>query len=340
MVNSFGLDIGSSTMKAVFLQKEKGVFSFKSSIVAKTPEKGLLSDASLDQEEIAQTIRQMVVDAKIPTRNVNLALSDNHVFAKVIDMPLLSDKELASAIYWEAEQHIPVPLSTISLDWKVLRRDIGDSSEKKMQVLLIGAPVSILKKYERVFELSGININSLETEMLSLIRATVTTPDFPNSLLVNIGSLGTSIAIIQRGVLVFLYAIPLGGVAINRSIATEFEFTTIQAEEYKKAYGMDEKNFGGKIKVAIEPILLSMITEIKKALSFYIDKYKEEHPIKQIILSGGTARLPGIVQIFVQQTGIETVIANPWKALAIQNVPADLIEAGPEYTITVGLAIE
>lgn len=340
MNNSFGLDIGSSTMKAVYLQSEKNTIKFRSSIVAKTPAKGMASDASLDQEEIAQTIRQMTQDAKIPVRNVHLALSDNHVFSKVVDMPMLSDKELASAIYWEAEQHIPVPLSTINLDWKILRKGIGDPKAPIMQVLLIGAPVNLLKKYEKVFELSGINIESLEIEILSVIRCLVSTTNFPNSLIVNIGSLGTSIAIIQKGSLVFLYTIPLGGVALNRSIASEFGFSIAQAKEYKKAYGMDGNIFGGKIKVAIEPVLLTLITEIKKALSFYSDKYKEEDSIKQVILTGGTAQLPGIIPIFVSQTGIETVMANPWKSQSILNVPTELVNSGPEYTIAIGLAIK
>lgn len=338
MNSSFGLDIGSNTIKAVFLQSEKDGIHFKSSIIAKTPVKGMLSDTTLDQEEIAQTIRQIVSDGKIPVRSAHLALSDNHIFAKVVDMPQLSDKELASAIYWEAEQHIPVPLSTINLDWLVLRRDIG--AHKRMQVLLIGAPVNVLRKYEKIFEFAGINIESLETETLSAIRAIVTTDEFPNSLIVNIGSLGTTLAIVQKGTLVFIYTISLGGVAMNRSIASEFGFSNIQAEEYKKTYGMDELNFGGKIKTSLQPILLSLTSEIKKALSFYIDKYKDEHPIKQVILTGGTARIPGIVSVFVEQTGLETVIANPWKALSVRNVPVDLIEAGPEYTISVGLAIK
>lgn len=340
MNNTFGLDIGSSTMKAVYLKENNGQTYFKSSIIAKTPSAGIISESSLDQKELAQNIRQMVIDAKIPSRSANLSISDNHAYAKVIDMPLLTEKELTKAIQWEAEQHIPVPLSSISLDWTILRDDIQDASGRKMQVLLVGAPITILKKYEKVFEYAGINIAGLETEMLSVLRSTVITESSPNSLVINIGSIGTSLAIIQKGVLVFLYNIPLGGLAMNRSIATEFGFSASQAEEYKKVYGLDESNFGGKIRVAIEPILMSMITEIKKALSFYADKYKDEHPVKQIILTGGTARLPGIVSVFVAQTGIETVIANPWKSLGIQDVPADLTESGPEYAIALGLAVK
>ena len=340
MAKSFGIDIGTTTIKAVWLEKDGSTIKFKSSIIAPTPAKGMLSDASLDQEEVAQTIRKMLTDAKIAPRSVHIALPDNQVFEKVIEMPLLSDKELASAIYWEAEQHIPVPLSSISLDWKVLRKDEPSHPSPKMLVLLVGAPTHSIRKYQEVFEYAGVDIATLETEILSVIRTFVVSESFPTSLIVNIGSLGTSIAIVQRGTVVLLYAIPLGGTAMNRAIATEFGFTSSQAEEYKKSYGIDENNFGGKIKTAIEPILLSMITEVKKTVTFYSDRYKGENSISQIILTGGTARLPGIVPLFVEQLGLETAVANPWKSSGIQGVPQELMERGSEYTIAVGLALK
>ncbi len=339
-MNTFGLDIGYSTMKAVYLERRGNDVLFKSSIIAKTPANGIQSDAFLDQEEIAQSIRKMILDGKIQSRTAHLSIPDNQVFAKVIDMPFLSDKELASAIYWEAEQHIPVPLSTINIDWHVLRRGVFYDNKSKMQVLLVGATISLLSKYQKIMELAGINIGSVEPEMLSVIRSLDVSDQFPTSLVVNIGGLGSSLAIVQKGVLVFLYSVPLGGIAMNRSIANEFSFNAEQAEEYKKTYGLEEKNFGGKIRVAIEPILLSLIGEIKKAISYYLDKYKDDHPIKQIILTGGTAKLPGIIPVFVQQTGIETVVANPWKTLHIKDVPPPLTEHGPEYSIGIGLAIK
>lgn len=340
MNNSFGLDIGSTKIKAVSLQKAEDSYKFKSSIIADTPARGMSSESSLDHEEIATTLRKMVIDAKITSKNVNLALPDNLIYAKIIEMPSLSDKELTNAINWEAEQHIPVPLSTISLDWKVMQRETSEKPGARMQVLLVGAPISLLDKYQKVFEFAGINISSIESEILAVIRAIVQADLFPNSLIVNIGSLSTSIAIIQKGILVFLYTIPMGGLAINRSIATEFGFSSLQAEEYKKTYGIDVNNFGGKIRTAVEPIFFSLISEIKKAITYYVDKYKEENPIKQIVLSGGTARIPGIISLFVDQLGVETVIANPWKNLSIQDVPHDLIDRGPEFTIAVGLAIK
>lgn len=336
---AFGLDIGSGTLKVVWLDKQKDHTKLEACMSAPAPAKGIFSESPFDQEQMAQAIVDLVGQANIQTRLVNIALPDNRVFTKVIDMPVLSDKELSSAIYWEAEQYIPAPLATMTLDWMVLRRGVKSQAGEQMQVLLVASPTELLKRYQQVIELGGFTIATAETEILSVLRATVTSENFPTSMILNIGSLNTSLAIIQGGVVVFTYSVPLGGIAVNRSIATEFNFTQQQAEEYKKTYGLLDRNLGGKIGKAVEPVLTSVISEVKKALLFYNEKYKNISPVTQIHLSGGTAKLPGLDQYFAKATGIETVIVNPWQAFGIRDVPQDLLGAGPEYAVSIGLAL-
>ena len=82
------------------------------------------------------------------------------------------------------------------------------------------------------------------------------------------------------------------------------------------------------------------MAELKKALAFYTDRYKNDKPIRQILLTGGTAKLPGIGAHFTQNTNIETVVANPWNILVDQNaLPKAILDNGPDYTIAVGLAM-
>jgi type IV pilus assembly protein PilM len=131
----------------------------------------------------------------------------------------------------------------------------------------------------------------------------------------------------------------VGGSAINRAIATDFGLTLQQAEEYKKVYGVSGKSLGGKIGQATEPILNSILMEVKKSLAFYSQKYKDEGPIRQILLSGGTAKLPGIDLFFANNSGIETAIANPWKVLSSQTIPKEVLDNASDYTIAVGLAM-
>ena len=211
-------------------------------------------------------------------------------------MPVLSDKELATAIYWEAEQSIPVPLNEITFDYTVLKRPkVAEGAN--MQVLLVGAPTQIIDKYNKILVLSGLTAISIETELLSTIRA-LSASNFPTSIIVSIGASGTSLAIVKEGIVVFTYFVPIGGVAITRSIASDFQFEISQAEQYKQTYGYSSTEFEGKIGKSILPILNSILTEVKKAISFYAEKYQQDAPITQIILSGGTAKLPGINSFF------------------------------------------
>lgn len=335
---AFGLDIGSNTIKAVWLAKDQKGFFLQSALTMPSPVRGMTSESPLDQEEMAKAIRTLVSEAKISTKYVTIALPENRVYTKVIEIPTLSDKELASAIYWEAEQYIPVPLTTITLDYKVLYRPQAKEAGSTMQVLLVGAPTILIEKYERVLNTAGFVLNAVETEIISLTRATVFSDQFPATLIINIGAMSTSLAIVRNGILVFAYTIASGGVAISRAIAVDLGFAVNQAEEYKKAYGLADNALGGKIGKVTEPILSSILSEVRKALTFYGAKYASD-PIKQIILSGGSAKLPGLTAYFTANTGIETAIINPWKLLVPQEVPKDVIENAPEYAIAAGLAM-
>jgi len=335
----FGLDIGATTIKLVFLEGQKGGYIYKTSLIAPSSAKGMLSESPLDEEEMAQTIRKAVNDAHIDSKYVNVALAENQVYTKVLEMPVLSDRELASAIYWEAEQYIPVPLANVTLTWNVLKRPDHPTSGDKMQVLMVGAPTMLVKKYQKILLMAGLTINSMETEILSTIRSLVLGENFPPTLIISIGAVSTSFAIVRNGIMIFTYSMSMGGSAINRAIATDFGLTPAQAEEYKKVYGVSGKSLGGKIGQATEPILNSILMEAKKSLAFYTQKYKDETPIRQILLSGGTAKLPGIEIFFANNSGIETAIANPWKVLSSQAVPKEVLDNASDYTIAVGLAM-
>ena len=335
---SIGLDIGLTKIKAISLSRQNNNFVLDAFQTASTPVKGMLSEAPLDEEEMAQALKKTVENLKVNSKSVNIALPDSQVYTKVIEMPVLSDKELALAIYWEAERHIPVALSTITLVWSVLRRPSNSSGNEKMQVLLVGAPTTLINKYQKVLKMAGLSLNSIETETLAIVRV-LAPNNLPPTIIVSIGAVNTSLAIIKDGILVLTYSIQTGGNAISRSIEADFGLTPSQSEEYKKTYGFSKTGAGQKVGKSTEPILSSILLEIKKALAFYSQKYKDDAIIQQVLLSGGTAKLPGIDLFFAENLGIETVVASPWKIFANQQVPLEIQNDTADYTIALGLAM-
>ncbi len=336
---SFGLDIGTTTLKAIQLGGGAKIH-LEAAGMLPTPPKGMLSESPLDQEEMAGSIRKIVHDAKIKTNAVNIAMPDNQVYTRVIEMPMLSEKELESAIYWEAEQYIPAPLPTLTLSKMVLGNTKSSNGEAKMQVLLVAAPTALAQRYSKVCEMAGLSVVSIETEMLSVLRTVTHNRKVPTSVLLHVGTLSSSLAIIENNVLIFIYSLPIGSLAINRAIASDFGFSLQQAEEYKKTYGLLDKNFGGKIGKAIEPILLSMVSEIKKALTFYQERHNNQSTINQLIVTGAAAKIPGIDLFFVQNSGLETIIISPWVQMGVENIPKELADNSADYAIAVGLALK
>ena len=211
-----------------------------------------------------------------------------------------------------------------------------------MTVLLVGAPTMIIKKYQKVLTIAGISINALETEILSVVRALIfLTPQnsITPTIVINIGLINTSFAILIGKDLIFTYSLPVGAMAINRAISADFGLSQVQAEEYKRAYGISSSPLGQRIGKATEPIMSSILAEVKKAIIYYSQKYKDSR-IEQIILSGATAKIPGFDKYFAQGSGVETVVANPWKILANQNIPKEILSSGPDYSIAIGLALK
>lgn len=338
---AFGLDIGISTIKAVEATLEKEGLDLSACIISPTPTKGMVSESVTDEEEMAKAIRKTVDDAGIKNKNVHISLPDNQVYTKVIDMPYLSDRELASAIYWEAEQYMPIPLASVSLAWNVLSKPTKHSSTDKIRVLMVGAPTILVNKYQKVMEMAGLSITSIETEALAVIRSlTFYLPEnsVAPTIIIHIGEISSSLAIVIKNDLYFLYSIPYGSMAINRAISSDFGLSESQAEEYKRAYGILKNPMGQRIGQATQPILASILAEVKKAIIFYTDKYKNSK-IEQIVISGETAKLPGIDLFFTDGSGIETVIGNPWKSFISDKIPKEILTNAPAYSTAVGLAL-
>lgn len=334
----FGLDIGTTSIKAVevaVVNKELRLFAADE---IPTPPRGLVSESDLDQQLLAGTIKKLVQLSKIDTKLVNTALPETQVFTRVIEMPILSAKELSSAIKWESEQYIPLPEASVSLDWEILRKN---PERNVMEVLLVGAPTRLIAKYQKILEMAGLELISLETELLAASRVLIwfsekTTP----SIIVHIGASSTVLGIFKDGMLVVSSTVPSGGDALTRTIAGEFGFETAQAEQYKKTYGLDKQALGGKIVTVLTPLLSNLLAEVKKAISFYQTKHTSDGEIRRLILSGGGAKLPGFPVFFADSLGLETEVASPWKHIRVdEKIFENVTSRACDFTVATGLAL-
>ncbi len=338
MKGTLGIDIGSHSIKLVEIAKDKSTVTLLAAGNALTPPKALSSQVEADLQALAVTIQKLMKDSGVKADTVNIALPESQVFTRVITVPQLTSRELASAIKFEAEQYVPLPLDQVNLDYTVLR-DSKETGVNTMEVLLVAGPKALIDKYMTIMEFLEVNVNAIETEIIAASRALVrSVSNLRSVMIVSLGVKTTDLAILRNGVLTFTRSISAGGEALTRSIAQKFGFEFTQAEEYKKAYGVEADKVEGKILASVKPILDTIIGEIKRAVAFYQQKYRDE-TVDTLLLNGGTARLPGMVVYLTEQVGIETQIANPWVGITKDTRFNVLDTEGPSFGIAVGLAL-
>lgn len=334
---SVGIDIGSKTIKIVELAKEGQTWRLKGSGIVGY--KGESLDKSLDgriETLLAEAIKKLHAAAKISSREVSIALPEPQVFTRTIKFPPLTDNEIASAVKWEAEQYIPIPIADAIVQHQIIERR-EKITPPEVIVLLVAAPRALVEKYIRVVQAAGLTVVGVETEVISLVRSLA--PLQGVSLVIDFGAGSTDIAISKNGVLSFSRSIPTAGEAFTRAVAQSLGVQIQQAEEYKRAYGLSQGQLEGKIKGAIDPVFRVVTDEIKKAIHFYQTEEGGEAPTS-IILSGGTSGMPEVVSLLTKFLGLEVIIGNPFaKVIVDPDVAKSITPYAPLYSIAVGLAL-
>lgn len=334
---SVGLDIGSKTIKMVELAKDGGKWKLRSSGVVGYS--GNPIEHMQDEKELtalAGLIKKLHKESNVSSKEILIALPEPQVFTRTIKFPLLTDQEVNSAVKWEAEQYIPIPVSEAIIQHQILERR-ENASPPEVIVLLVAAPRVLVEKYVKVVQAAGLTVIGVETELMSLVRALA--PVDQTVLLVDFGARSTDIAIAKNGLLSFSRSIPTAGEAFTRAVAQSLGVEQKQAEEYKKTYGLSGSKLEGKISGALSPIFRLVADEIKKASQFYQTEEKGDSP-QSIILSGGTAGLPEAISTLSKNLGLEVVVGNPFAKVVLDPETAKKIAPyAPLYSIAMGLAL-
>ena len=149
----FGLDIGSSSLKAVEVKRDgkgKTLQLYASApVTAGTP---FITESEGDLKLLSSNIKEFVNSFPFSSNKVIVALPESQIFTRVITLPKISEKELGNSMQWEAQQYIPVPLADVSLDYQIIEG--ADAKAEKMDVLLIAAPKILVQKYLKLQRLS------------------------------------------------------------------------------------------------------------------------------------------------------------------------------------------
>lgn len=325
------LDIGTYSIKAIEgttghkIQVKRIVEAYNTTSVA-------VPSDDTTVEKVGKLVSAVFTEHNLATGDVRLSIPETAVSTKVISIPSLSDAELASAIGWQAEQYIPIPPEDLTLEYEVLYRP-PKSANAPMKVLLVGVRKQVVARYLTMFHDLGIEPTIMESQILSLVRSLGFESSDPSTLVVNMGASSMNLAVVIGQLPSFVLSHLSGGQLLNKALEQALGLDAAQAEQYKCTFGLDPAQFEGKVAEAlIKPVNL-LIAEMRKTIQFNLSQ-SPDMPVKRLVLTGGSALLPGLVQHITSELGVEVLVAAPF-ANAGGDIPSQINQ--PAMAICMGL---
>jgi type IV pilus assembly protein PilM len=360
---AFGLDISDLSLKIIKLKKRRRVLSL-ASYGKEEIEPGLIKGGEIKNEKkLAEIIKEAIKKVrgkKLKTNYVVASLPEEKAFLQVIQMPKIPEEDLKSAVIYEAENYIPIPIEEVYLDYQIVP-PVYDHLDH-LDVLIAALPKKTVDPYLSALKLAGLQPKVLEIESLAIARALIkngmTTQPI---LLIDLGATRTSFIIFSGRSLRFTTSIPVSSTSFSEIISKNLRVTLAEAERLKIKYGLEEKikiKIGdektnlkkekGKIFEALVPALVDLIQQIKKYLDYYQTHASHEHlppdgkGVSKILLCGGGANLKGLPELLSLKLKIPVEIGNPWVNILAEGKKevAELsFEESLKYATALGLAL-
>ena len=154
----------------------------------------------------------------------------------------------------------------------------------------------------------------------------------PTTLLVHMGASTMNIAVVHQGELAFVYTHLNGGQLLTKALMQNVNLDATQAEQYKRTYGLDASQFQGRVREALLPVTQLLVAELQKAIRFFISQHAGSS-VPRVVLSGGAAQLPGLVEVVTTELSAEVLVAAPF-ATAKGDIPT---ANHPAFSVCMGL---
>lgn len=340
-----GIDIGSHAIKLVRFGFTGGSYHLLDLALLPIPSDAVVDGVIADIPTVQGLLRRLIALQKIRDKHVALALSGDSVIVKKVQMVQMSEEELANAMPYEAEQHIPFDVYDVNIDFQILDPpDAGSSKSGQMEVLLAAAKRGRVEELSRVARSASLSPAVIDVDMLALTNAFEL--NYPDDVqghviaLVHLGASMMTVLILKDGMGAFQRDITLGGNQYTAALQKALGLGREDAEAIKLG-GQPWQQAQTDVLSVLRKVTEDVIAEIQRSLQFYLASAGDE-PIERLYLSGGSSRLKGLREVLASRLKLPVELFNPFRRIAIPEKLFDVdyvYEIGPVAAVAVGLAL-
>lgn len=346
MSTTIGLDIGFETVKMVSLTKSGRRWRLNGMAIGPCPKDSWKPDKLENVDEIAEAVRATMRQGKphaIGGHEAMIALPESVIFSGTFSAPHMEAPELQHALplliaeklsiqniddyYYDyeeiASQCNPISDKPASApDKKAESQDEKDPTEdeeiddkdetKNITIFAIAAKKTLVDSVVQMCHQAGLRVSGIDIKPGAIARAVVDADDSKPRLIIDLGVGGTGASVVEGKNLRVTSIIPWGTNAIGQNITGPVD----------------------DLKSKAAPVF----DELGHITRFFENRVCPGAKIQEIIISGSGANISNIPDVFKQETGIATKLADPFTRVDTGRfpVPKDLFHT---FSDSIGLAM-
>ncbi len=345
-----GLKIGASQLAAARVANNGSAELLQ---VARQPlDPGIVVGGELrDADALAEALKDFFAKHKLPKRGVRLGIANNRIGVRTFDIVGIEDqKQLANAVRFRAQEALPIPIDEAVLDYQVLGESVDEEGQPTQRILLVVAYRELIDRYVDACKKAGIALVGIDLEAFALLRA-LQAPEGndPGAALVAVavGHERSTFAVSDGRVCEFTRVLEWGGSALNVAIARVLDAAPSEVEHVKRALTLTDSTVvpegltADQTKRAVDALrkaIQSFARELVSSLQYYQNQ-PGSLGIGEIVLTGGTAHLPGLADELERLIGVRVRVGDPLARMKVSRKVGEPEQVG-SLAVAIGLGIE
>ena len=330
-----GLDISNTGIKVMSIDARRWLVLGYGSVDLEPikVKEALEGDSTYLAENIQSLLKEKIVGS-LPSNHVVIGIPTARSYSRTFNLPVAVEKTLKDAVELEVDQYIPIPASTLYIDYEIIERN-----KKEITVLMSAVSRTIIDKCVAAAESAGMVVSMVEPGISAVARLLTSTEDghLP-SVIVDIGPASTDIAVLDNSNIRVTGGLAIGGNTFTLDIAKKLNIALENAHQLKVLNGLNAGARQQKIREALDPSLKRILTEIRKVMRYYNERISDDRKLEQLLVVGSGSNMPGIGEFFTNELVMPARVASPWQKLDFGKLPEPARQFRSRYITVAGLA--
>jgi type IV pilus assembly protein PilM len=347
-----GLKIGASQLAAACVSNNGSNELLQVAREALAP--GIVVGGELrDPDALAEALKDFFARHGLPKKGVRLGIANNRIGVRTFEVAGIDDpKQLANAIRFRAQEALPIPIDQAVLDYQVLGEGVGEDGQPSKRVLLVVAYRELIDRYVDACKKAGITLVGIDLEAFALLRALQAPQEGAGTdataalVVVAIGHERSTFAVSDGRVCEFTRVLEWGGSALNVAIARAVDAAPSEVEGAKRALALTDemvpdgltaeqaKNARDSMRRGIQTFARELVSSLQ-----YYQNQPGSLGIGEIVLTGGTAHLPGLSGELERLIGVHVRVGDPLARMKVSKKVGQPEQIG-SLAVAIGLGIE